>query len=88
MKDSKICRFFHKQGLGKALPNKYLSGVEDGAEAESGTLDDTCSNKFRITVTRNSAEIKKSGEPFLYQDSPFSCGGDNIISFFFRNTAP
>ena len=37
---------FHKQGLGKALPNEYLSGVEDEAGAESGTMDDTCSFDF------------------------------------------
>lgn len=35
-----------QQGLGKALPNKYLSGVEDEAGAESGTMDDTCSFSF------------------------------------------
>ena len=41
--DKEKPEFFSGQGLGKALPNKYLSVVEDRTLAKSGTMDDTCS---------------------------------------------
>ncbi len=46
---------FSGQGLGKALPNKYLSVVEDGAQAESGSKK-----------TAASLALKKRRLPLLY----------------------
>ena len=62
--------------------------MEDGAEAESGTLDDTCSYKYRIAVTHNSTKMAKTANPFCIKDSPLSCEKDDIISFFFRSIVP